>query len=121
MSNTRNFLSATLLPTTLRAACSACVLITAACSKEDPALQAGRTVWEANCKVCHEPGLAGAPKFGDKAAWAARIAKGEAVLLDHALNGFEGNSGTMPARGGNAALTDDEIRSAVLYMIHMSQ
>jgi cytochrome c5 len=116
MSNTRKYMSAA-----LRVACSACVLTIAACSKEDPTFQAGRTVWEANCKVCHEPGLAGAPKFGDKAAWAARIAKGEAVLVDHAINGFEGNSGTMPARGGNAALTDDDIRNAVNYMVHMSQ
>ncbi len=76
----------------------------------------GQQVYEQVCKVCHDAGLAGAPKFGDKAAWAARIATGEAALDKHAIAGFQGKAGAMPAKGGNADLTDDEVRRAVVWM-----
>ncbi|HZP88625.1 MAG TPA: c-type cytochrome [Burkholderiales bacterium] len=72
----------------------------------------GEQVFGEVCKTCHEAGLAGAPKFGDKAAWAHVIAEGEKVALDHALHGFKG----MPAKGGNPDLTDDEVHRAVVYM-----
>lgn len=76
----------------------------------------GQQVYEQVCKVCHDAGLAGAPKFGDKAAWAARIASGEATLDLHAIAGYQGKAGVMPAKGGNADLTDDEVRRAVVWM-----
>jgi cytochrome c5 len=76
----------------------------------------GEQVYGQVCKTCHEAGLAGAPKFGDKAAWAARIAQGEAVMEQHAIAGFQGKAGAMPAKGGNAELTDDEVRRAVVFM-----
>jgi cytochrome c5 len=76
----------------------------------------GEQVYGQVCKTCHETGLAGAPKTGDKGAWRARIAQGEATLDQHAIAGFQGKSGAMPAKGGNADLTDDEVKRAVAFM-----
>lgn len=74
--------------------------------------RSGEAVYNSVCISCHDAGLAGAPKLGDMAAWAARNSKGFAVLVDHALNGFNG----MPAKGGGADLTEDEIKRSVAYM-----
>jgi cytochrome c5 len=76
----------------------------------------GEQVYAQVCKTCHETGLAGAPKFGDKTAWGARIAQGESTMDQHAIAGFQGKVGMMPAKGGNADLTDDEVRRAVVYI-----
>ena len=76
----------------------------------------GEQVYAQICKTCHEAGLAGAPKAGDKAAWQPRIAQGEKTLLQHAIAGFQGKSGVMPPKGGNADLTDDEVHRAVVYL-----
>ncbi len=76
----------------------------------------GEQVYGQVCKACHEAGLAGAPKTGDKAAWSARIAQGEKTLDAHAIGGFQGKAGMMPAKGGSANLTDDEVKRAVVYM-----
>jgi cytochrome c5 len=76
----------------------------------------GKKVFEATCNVCHGAGIAGAPKFGDKAAWAPRLAEGINVLHQHALHGFQGKSGVMPPKGGNNALSDAEVMAAVDYM-----
>ncbi|MDX5298970.1 MAG: c-type cytochrome, partial [Gammaproteobacteria bacterium] len=73
------------------------------------------------CKVCHGPGLAGAPALGDADAWKPRIAQGQDVLTRHALTGFEGRAGQMPARGGNDALSDADVAAAVRYMVARSQ
>lgn len=73
----------------------------------------GATVFATVCKACHETGVAGAPKVGDKAAWAPRIATGMATLLKSATNG----KNAMPARGGAADLTDDELKAAVDYLV----
>ena len=72
----------------------------------------GEQVYGQVCKTCHEGGLAGAPKFGDKAAWAKVIAQGDKLSFDHAINGIR----AMPARGGNGDLTDDEVKRAVVFM-----
>ncbi len=80
----------------------------------------GDQVFAQVCKTCHETGLAGAPKAGDKAAWGPRIAQGEKVLLQHALAGFQGKAGVMPAKGGNSDLTDDEVHRAVVYMANLA-
>ena len=66
-------------------------------------------------------GVAGAPKPGDKADWGPRIAQGNDVLYKHALEGFTGAKGQMPARGGAATLTDDEVKSAVNHMVELSR
>ena len=64
--------------------------------------------------ACHAAGVANAPKLGDKAAWAPRIAKGKPVLYDHAVKGF---NNVMPAKGGNASLSDADVKAAVDYML----
>jgi cytochrome c5 len=77
---------------------------------------AGKKVFDTACVACHGAGVAGAPKVGDKAAWAPRIQQGAATLYDHAIKGFQGKSGMMPPKGGSSA-SDDEIKAAVDYMI----
>ena len=75
-------------------------------------MMTGDQVYGQVCKTCHETGLAGAPKVGDKAAWGKVIAQGEKTAFDHAINGFK----AMPPRGGNSDLTDDEVKRAVVFM-----
>jgi len=76
----------------------------------------GEQVYGQVCKTCHDAGLAGAPKSGDKTQWTARIAEGEKTLVQHAVAGFQGKAGVMPPKGGNADLTDDEVHRAVVYL-----
>lgn len=85
------------------------------------AAMSGKDVFSAACFACHGTGAAGAPKIGDKAAWGPRIAKGADTLHQHALNGFQGNSGVMPAKGGRADLSDDAVMAAVDYMVGESK
>ena len=81
----------------------------------------GKAVYDSSCAACHASGVAGAPKLGDNAVWAERIAKGMAALEESAINGLQGYSGTMPPKGGNASLSDDEVKAAVAYMVEQSQ
>ena len=81
----------------------------------------GQGVYMNFCTSCHASGIAGAPKVGDKSAWAERSAKGTETLVQNAINGYQGRTGFMPARGGNSALTDEEVSSAVLYMLEQSK
>jgi cytochrome c5 len=76
---------------------------------------AGKAIYASTCVACHGAGIAGAPKFGDKAAWAPRIAQGTSVLYEHALKGFQGKAGVMPPKGGSSA-ADADVKSAVDYM-----
>ena len=80
----------------------------------------GQKIYNASCTVCHGAGIAGAPKVGDKAAWTARIKQGSAVLYEHAIKGYQGKAGMMPAKGGSQA-TDDEVKAAVDYMANASK
>ena len=82
----------------------------------------GKKVFDGLCTSCHSvPGI-GAPVFGNKDDWAPRIAQGKETLYNHALNGFTGPSGfMMPAKGGNPALSDEEVKAAVDYMVSNSQ
>lgn len=75
----------------------------------------GQAVYEATCSACHETGVAGAPKFADRAAWAPRIARGYKTLVKHAVEGFTGKAGTMPAKGGGS-YEDVEVARAVAFM-----
>jgi len=77
----------------------------------------GPQVYNNACLMCHGSGIGGAPMITDKDAWAPRIAQGKDVLYEHALGGFSGNSGFMPPKGARADLSDDEVRSAVDYMV----
>jgi cytochrome c5 len=79
--------------------------------------KSGQEVYDSACVACHGAGVAGAPKTGDKAAWAARIAQGAAVLYDHAIKGFKG----MPAKGGSTALSDDEVKAGVDFQVAKSK
>ena len=81
----------------------------------------GKTIYETACVVCHGAGIAGAPKVGDKAVWAARIAQGMSTLQEHALEGYQGSAGVMPAKGGRADLSDDVVKAAVEHMISQSR
>lgn len=76
----------------------------------------GEQVFNGTCAACHATGVAGAPKVGDKAAWAPHLAKGDQVLLQHARNGYKGKSGFMPPKGGNASLSDMNLRDAIAFM-----
>lgn len=76
-------------------------------------LAKGEKIYTATCLACHGAGVLGAPKFGDKAMWEPRIAKGMDALYANSIKGIN----TMPARGGNAALKDDEMNAAVDYMV----
>jgi len=126
---------------------SIAVLALAACSKQEPAATTaqpqaqapadvapaapsapvvaentvGKGVFGKTCSMCHAAGIGGAPKPGDKADWGPRIAQGNDVLYKHAMEGFTGAKGMMPARGGGSALTDDEVKAAVDFMVAQSR
>ncbi|MFN2309413.1 MAG: cytochrome c5 family protein [Gammaproteobacteria bacterium] len=84
-------------------------------------LAQGKTVYEGKCQACHATGAAGAPKLGDTANWAPRIAQGMDVLVKHSIEGFKGSVGFMPPKGGFISLSDDEVKAAVAYMVSQSQ
>ncbi|HZF27275.1 MAG TPA: c-type cytochrome [Steroidobacteraceae bacterium] len=98
-------------------------------AKEEPAAapaaaaqpKTGEEVYNAACTACHGQGIGGAPKFGDKAAWAPHIAKGKDVLHMHAIEGFTGTNGLMPPKGGRVDLPDDVVKAGVDYMVEHSR
>jgi cytochrome c5 len=77
----------------------------------------GEATYKGACAACHAGGVAGAPKTGDKALWAPRIAQGKDTLYKHAIAGFQGKVGVMPAKGGNAALSDADVKAAVDFLV----
>ena len=81
----------------------------------------GEGTYKQACFACHGTGAAGAPKTGDKAAWADRIKQGNDTLYEHAIKGFKGSKGLMPAKGGRANLSDAEVKAAVDYMVAQSK
>ncbi len=80
----------------------------------------GKSIYGKTCALCHAAGVAGAPKPGDKADWGPRIAQGKDTLYQHSIEGFTGKKGQMPARGGNASLTDEQVKAAVDFMTDQS-
>ncbi|HKJ75845.1 MAG TPA: c-type cytochrome [Gammaproteobacteria bacterium] len=80
-------------------------------------LAKGKEVVAGTCAACHGTGVLGAPKIGNKADWAPRIKKGLATLEKHALHGYK----AMPAKGGKASLSDQEVKDAIEYMISQSK
>jgi cytochrome c5 len=78
--------------------------------------RSGEEVVKAVCATCHQAGVAGAPKIGDKAAWGPHIKEGYAALVATAIKG----KGAMPPKGGNPSLTDDEVARAVAFMANQS-
>ena len=81
----------------------------------------GTQVYEQVCSACHGLGIAGAPKAGDVAAWGPRVAKGKTVLYDHALHGFTGQTGTMPAKGNRLDIPDALVEEGVDHMISLAK
>jgi cytochrome c5 len=86
-----------------------------------PAAKGGEGVYKTACAACHSAGVAGAPKSGDKAAWAPRLAQGKDTLYKHAIAGFQGKAGVMPAKGGNPTLSDTDVKAAVDYMMALNK
>ena len=80
----------------------------------------GKKIYGNVCSMCHAVGAAGAPKPGDKADWGPRVAQGKDMLYKHALEGFTGAKGVMPARGGSASLSDEDVKAAVDFMADQS-
>ena len=87
----------------------------AAAASAEP--RTGEAVYNLACGACHASGVAGAPKMGDKATWAPRLAKGMETLVTNAIKGI----GAMPAKGGNPTITDAEIKATVDYMVAASK
>jgi cytochrome c5 len=79
--------------------------------------KSGEEVYTSTCHMCHEAGVGGAPKMGDKGAWAPRIAQGVNTLHDHAIAGIR----AMPPKGTCAACSDDEVKAAVDFMVSKSK
>ncbi|MGV3626909.1 MAG: c-type cytochrome [Betaproteobacteria bacterium] len=77
----------------------------------------GKSVYDAACMACHAAGVAGAPKTGDKAGWAPRLKTGKDALYTAAIKG----KGAMPAKGGNASLSDGDVKAAVDYLIGLAK
>ena len=80
----------------------------------------GQFIYGQLCGACHTSGAGGAPKLL-KAEWSARIAQGNETLIKHAIEGFTGSAGMMPARGGNPALSDAQVEATVLWMVENLQ
>lgn len=80
-------------------------------------VRSGKDTFQSVCFACHGTGAAGAPKFGDKAAWAPRIKQGIDTLLSHAISGLR----AMPPRGTCASCSDDDLKAAIEYMVENSK
>ncbi|HBI49526.1 MAG TPA: cytochrome c5 family protein [Moraxellaceae bacterium] len=98
------------------AASAAATTTTATATATQVSADAGEKLFGSVCATCHTAGLMGAPKLGDKAAWAPRIAQGKDTLYKNAIVGYQGKAGVMPAKGGSQA-SDEEVKAAVDYMV----
>ena len=98
------------------------IVLLGACSSDNSS-SAGTApaAYTSSCMPCHGDGLGGAPKTGDAAQWEARVAKGMSKLRRNAIEGFEGGTGIMPAKGGRLDLSDDKIIALVDYMVEASR
>ena len=76
----------------------------------------GAVIFNNLCTGCHTSGAGGAPTL-TAAGMGARVAKGADTLHKHAIEGFQGTAGVMPAKGGNPALTDDQVKATVDWML----
>ena len=81
----------------------------------------GDQTYQKTCAMCHGTPAMGAPVVGNKDDWSARIAQGKDTLYKHAIEGFSGAKGMMPARGGNPSLDDATVKAAVDHMVSSSQ
>lgn len=101
-----------------RKLCAAALAALAALALGGPAgASEGPVIYRHVCAACHATGVAGAPRLGDKGAWAPRLAAGRAAMLTSVLRG----KGQMPPKGGNASLTDEDVKTALDYMLEMAR
>ncbi|MCW8825230.1 MAG: c-type cytochrome [Gammaproteobacteria bacterium] len=98
----------------LLTAASAAILLVSHTAAAD-----GQATYKSICQSCHATGAAGAPKLGDKAAWAPRIAKGVDALVQSSIKGIPGTS--MMPKGMCAACSDDDLKATVEYMVSQSK
>ena len=77
----------------------------------------GEEVYNTACIACHMTGAGGAPLLGDVEAWETRIAQGKPLLVQRAVEGYIGETGIMPAKGGRLDLSDEEVENSVTYML----
>ncbi|MBE0598498.1 MAG: cytochrome c5 family protein [Desulfuromonadales bacterium] len=89
-----------------------------AISREE--LDHGYLIYENYCASCHQDGGKETPQVGDRQAWRARIRQGMPTLVRHAVNGFRGEVGLMPPKGGHEALTSEEVTRATAWMVQQS-
>jgi len=81
----------------------------------------GTQLFAVACATCHEAGIGGAPAMSNHAAWAPRLAQGTATLYKHAIEGFTGETGVMPPKGGRLDVSDELVRAAVDHMVDMAR
>lgn len=84
-------------------------------------LKPGKMVYKQSCAICHNAGVSGAPMLGDTADWKMRATAGMLTLKQHALEGFTGSKGMMPAKGGFPGLSDEDVNDAVVFMVEFSR
>lgn len=95
------------------------VLISGVVKEQKPVEDAvpGEKVYQTYCSACHGYGVAGAPKFGDKAAWQKRMDQGWETIMSHAINGYKG----MPAKGNCLTCSDQDVRDSIEYILIHSE
>lgn len=86
----------------------------------EPIVLSGKEAYT-SCVACHGAGSGGAPATNDADAWSERISKGLDTLYNHAINGFQGEAGVMPAKGGDSTLSDESVKAAVDYILEQTQ
>ena len=99
-----------------------CVAAAPAAAQQSARLELGEKVFNASCKACHDTGLPqnDAPQLSEQTEWKDRYGKGRADLYKNAIDGFSAYY-AMPPRGGNAALSDDEVKAAVDYLLQRAR
>lgn len=98
--------------------CAAALAALAALALAGPAQASdGHVIYRQVCAACHATGVAGAPRLGDKEAWAARLRAGQRAMVTSVLRG----KGQMPPKGGNASLTDEDVKSALEFMLEQAR
>ncbi len=78
--------------------------------------RSGEQIYRQTCAACHDTGAGGAPRIGDRKAWAPRIKEGKRMMVRMSIKGIRG----MPPRGGNPALSDEDMERAVVYLLNQS-
>jgi len=88
--------------------------------KADYDLAKGKEIYEGTCQMCHKSPMMNAPVVGTKEDWTERSKQGMETMIKKSIEGYQGEKGQMPAKGGNAELTDEQVGNAVAYMVEAS-